>query len=199
MSKVRVRVRAEKNTAESVCISGIRLLHRFQCQKSQEIPFYITRRGLAEARPYQSSGTRGSLAVHPRKLIRRVHWSPRREWMRSSTVTCSKPRQTPILDWGRIENNGYYKHTARVCVCACSVMSDSCDLIDCGLPGSSVHGIIQARMLECIAISFSRGSSWPRDWTHVSYVSCTGRQVLYHWRHQGSPISCPKRKQNIIL
>ena len=171
----RVKVRAEKNTAESVCISGIRLLRWFQCQKSQEIPFYITRRGLAEARPYQSSGTRGSLVVHPRKLIRRVHWSPRREWMRSSTVTCSKPRQTPILDWGRIENNGYYKHTAHVCVCACSVMSNSCDLIDCGPPGSSVHGIIQARMLECIAISFSRGSSWPRDWTHVSYVFCIGR------------------------
>ena len=36
----------------------------------------------------------------------------------------------------------------------------------------------QARILECVAISFSRGSSWHRDWTHIS---CTGRQILYHW------------------
>ena len=39
------------------------------------------------------------------------------------------------------------------------------DLMDCSLPGSSVHGILQARILEWVAISFSRGSSWPRDWT----------------------------------
>ena len=53
-----------------------------------------------------------------------------------------------------------------------------CNPMDCSLPGSSVHGISQARILEWVAISFSRGSSWPRDWTHIS---CIGRQVLYHW------------------
>ena len=41
-------------------------------------------------------------------------------------------------------------------------------------PGSSVHGIFQARILECIAISFSRGSSQPRDQTQVSYIPCIG-------------------------
>ena len=58
-----------------------------------------------------------------------------------------------------------------------------CDPIDCkcSLPGSSVHGIFQVRILEWAAIFYSRGSSWPRDRTHVSYVFCTGRQVLYHW------------------
>ena len=45
----------------------------------------------------------------------------------------------------------------------------------CSLPGSSVHRISQARILQWVAISSSRESSWPRDWTHVSYVSCTGR------------------------
>ena len=40
-----------------------------------------------------------------------------------------------------------------------------CDPIDCSLPGSSVHGILQARILEWVAILFSRGSFWPRDWT----------------------------------
>ena len=43
-----------------------------------------------------------------------------------------------------------------------------CDPMDCSLPGSSVHGIYQARILEWVAISFSRRSSWPRDWTQVS-------------------------------
>ena len=42
-----------------------------------------------------------------------------------------------------------------------------CDLMDCSLPGSSVHGIFQARILEWVAMPSSRGSSRPRDWTHV--------------------------------
>ena len=45
-----------------------------------------------------------------------------------------------------------------------------CDPTDCSLPGSSVHGIFQARVLEWIAISFSRGSSRPRDWSQVSRI-----------------------------
>ena len=44
-----------------------------------------------------------------------------------------------------------------------------CDPMDCSLPRSSIHGIFQARVLECIAISFSGGSSQPRDWTQVSH------------------------------
>ena len=46
-----------------------------------------------------------------------------------------------------------------------------CDLMDCSLPGSSVHGILQTKILEWVAISFSRGSSWPRNWTHVSHTA----------------------------
>ena len=45
------------------------------------------------------------------------------------------------------------------------------DPMDCSLPGSSVHGIFQARVLEWVAISFSRGSSQPRDWTQVSCIA----------------------------
>ena len=48
-------------------------------------------------------------------------------------------------------------------------------------PGSSLHGIFQTRILECLAISFSRGSSQSRDQTHISCVSCSGSQILYHW------------------
>ena len=45
-----------------------------------------------------------------------------------------------------------------------------CDPMDCSLPHSSIRGIFQARVLEWVAISFSRGSSWPRDWTQVSCI-----------------------------
>ena len=54
------------------------------------------------------------------------------------------------------------------------------DPMDCSPPGSSVHGILQAGILEWVAMPSSRGSSWSRDQTQVSYVSCTGGQVLYH-------------------
>ena len=47
-------------------------------------------------------------------------------------------------------------------------------------PGSSVHGILQARIPKWVAVPSSRESSQPRDGTCVSYVSCVGRQVLYH-------------------
>ena len=62
-----------------------------------------------------------------------------------------------------------------------------CSAMDSSPPGSSVHGILQARIREWIASPFSRGSSWPRDQTRVSYVSHTGRWVLYHWCHLRSP------------
>ena len=57
-----------------------------------------------------------------------------------------------------------------------------CDPMDCSLPGSSVRGILQARILEWVAISFSRRSSQPRDQTQVSHI--TGR--CYRLSHQGS-------------
>ena len=46
-----------------------------------------------------------------------------------------------------------------------------CDPMDCSPPGSSIHGILQARILEWVAISFSRGSSQPRDQTQVSCIA----------------------------
>ena len=56
-----------------------------------------------------------------------------------------------------------------------------CDPVDCSPPGSSVHGILQARILEGVAISSARGSSWPRHWARASCVSCFVKQILYHW------------------
>ena len=64
--------------------------------------------------------------------------------------------------------------------CAKSLQScpTLCNPMDCSPLGSSVHGILQARILEWVAISFSRGSSWSRDQT---CISCIDRWVLYHW------------------
>ena len=59
-----------------------------------------------------------------------------------------------------------------------------CDPMDYSPPGSSVHGILQARIPERFAISSSRGSSWPRDGT---CISCIGRQILYHWATWEAP------------
>ena len=71
-----------------------------------------------------------------------------------------------------------------VCVCVCaqalSILQLFLTPVDCSPPGSSVHGILQARTLERVAMPSSRGSSPPTDWTHVSDVSCIGKKVLYH-------------------
>ena len=68
------------------------------------------------------------------------------------------------------------------CMCACPTLWDP---MDYSPPASSVHGILQARVLEWVAISFSRGSSQPRYQTlGISYI---GRQILYHWAIREAP------------
>ena len=63
-----------------------------------------------------------------------------------------------------------------LCVCSVAQLCPStCDPMDCSPPSSSVHGIFQARILEWVAISYSRGSS-----RIISFVSCTGRWILHH-------------------
>ena len=67
----------------------------------------------------------------------------------------------------------------RVCMLSCSVLSNFCDLVDCSLPGSFVRGIFQARILEWVVISSSRGCSWPRGWN----------PSLLHWQAASLPLS----------
>ena len=61
---------------------------------------------------------------------------------------------------------------------SCTVVSDSLSPMDCSLPGSSVHGILHARVMEWVSISFSGGFSWPRDQT---LVSCTAGRFFTNW------------------
>ena len=71
------------------------------------------------------------------------------------------------------EHKHIWRNVYVLCVLSCSVMSDSLRPIDCSLPGSSVHWILQARILEWVVMPSSRASSQPRDQTQVSHI--TGR------------------------
>ena len=68
-------------------------------------------------------------------------------------------------------------------------MSDSCDPMDCSRPGSSVHGILQARILEWVAMPASRGSSPPRDRTCAS--------CLLHWQAGSLPLAPPGKPYSV--
>ena len=90
----------------------------------------------------------------------------------------------PVFSFHRSLNVGEHLCSIKdhnVCVWSvtglCLTLRDS---RDCSLPGSSVHGVFQARIMEWVAISFSRGSSCTKDWSWVSCISCIGGQVLYH-------------------
>ena len=71
----------------------------------------------------------------------------------------------------RIPRPMWSNGTCKVKVLVAQLYPTLCDPMDSSLPGSSVHGILQARILEWVAIPFSRESSWPRDWTWVSRAS----------------------------
>ena len=68
------------------------------------------------------------------------------------------------------EPSGKPKHSAHTHTEVAQSCPTLCDPMDCSPPGSSVHGIFQAWILEWVAVSFSRGSSWPRDRTRVSCI-----------------------------
>ena len=71
--------------------------------------------------------------------------------------------------------SGYLLHSVTYCSLPAKLLQSCptlCGAMDCSLPGFSVHMMLQTRTLEWVAIPSSRGSSQPRDWTHISFVSC---------------------------
>ena len=107
------------------------------------------------------------------------------------------PKQGKAISAGELTFQEYFQHSTEriywisssllcVCVCVCMCVKSFqlclplCNHMDCSPPGSSAHGILQARILEWIAMSSSRGSFPPRDPTHMFYVFCIGRQILHH-------------------
>ena len=96
----------------------------------------------------------------------------------SGVCTPSVPSQQNSLQENGKRLVSFSKH-----MCACSATQlylTLCDPMDCSPPGSSVHGILQARILEWVAIPFSRGSSQPRGGT---LIFCTSSQILYNLSH----------------
>ena len=104
---------------------------------------------------------------------------PRHDTRNNKTVVC-----TSNLASSEYKSSVSFPNHA--CVIAKSLQScpTLCDLMDCSLPGSSVHEILQARILEWVAISSSRGSSRPSDQTCISYGSCIAgwSLPLSHWK-----------------
>ena len=79
-----------------------------------------------------------------------------------------------------------------------SILKEStlCDPVDCSPPGSSIHGLLQARTLQWVAIPFSGGSSPPRGQTRIS---CIGRRVLSCLSHQGRRIKMGSQRFKDLL
>jgi len=95
-------------------------------------------------------------------------------WKCDWNVCSSSLLQMKKLSWGR---HWLMLTSLHACLVSQSCLI-LCDPLDCSPPGSSVHGIFQARMLEWVAISSPRGSSWPKDWTHFSFsLLCPALQV----------------------
>ena len=114
-------------------------------------------------------------------------WLPQGCWPRASPLYDVCPSIFSSLCIGRnhsLSCHSLTEATAKLPLGPRGAQSQPCltlwDLVDCSPPGSSVLGILQARILEWVATSYSRGSSQPRDRTRVSCVFCIGRRVLYH-------------------
>ena len=96
---------------------------------------------------------------------------------------CLPSSEQPLTTWPAEIKSSLRKLTGSNCVCMALVVCLLSrvplfyDPMDCSPPCSSVHGILQATILEWVAIPFSRGPSQPRDRTQIS---CTGRQILHH-------------------
>ena len=85
----------------------------------------------------------------------------------------------------------WVSRAAKILVRVCSFTESCpalCNPMDCIPPGASVHGILQAKILEWVPMSFFRGSSQPRDKIHISCVSCIDRQILYHCAAWEAPV-----------
>ena len=89
--------------------------------------------------------------------------------------------ETPCL-FPKVKGQCLVTYSAVLLCCAKSLQLclTLCSPVDCSPPGSFVHGILQARILEWVAVPSSMGSLWPRDGALISYISSTGRQVPYH-------------------
>ena len=127
---------------------------------------------------------------------KRNHVRGRKQKQNKTTVLAKKVRldvfffmtsyRKPLTDFFGQPSIGLH-----VCSVAQSCLT-LCDPTDSSLPASSVHRILQARILEWVAVPFSRGSSWPSNRTQILCINCTGRLILYHWATREANITLHK-------
>ena len=121
------------------------------------------------------------------RKYKRISWSRLKLVSRTRNKSISPSNEHIVSVVGDSVTSSLTKPTGSVCTKSLRSCLTLCNPMDRNAPGSSVHGILQARILEWVSISFSRGSSLPRDGTSFSCISCAGGQTLYHKRHLGSP------------
>ena len=105
-------------------------------------------------------------------------------WETPYSITCLQSQSSP--------SQSYFISLSPLSDCVYTKLLQSCltlcDPMDCSLPDSSVHGILQARILEWVAMSSSRGYSWPRDRTLISCISRIPVRLFIHWPTWEVPI-----------
>ena len=128
-------------------------------------------------------------------LINKLYSNPFLRTLQISKAERHVPEQTinPFTQIFIVSMIFYY--VVLCCVTSLQSCLTLCDSMDGSPVGSSVHGILQGRILESVAVPSSRGSFWPRDWTHISYISCIGKQVFF------LPLASPGKPRyfNILL
>ena len=113
---------------------------------------------------------RAELKPPSSELARQIlnHWTARKVLPSASSQTwnCFHTSCFCCYCWVFFQSHvfKYYMLVTQACQTLCNPMN-------CSLPGSSVHGILQARILEWVVIPFFRGSSWPRNWSWVSHIA----------------------------
>ena len=112
---------------------------------------------------------------------------PQRGSPPNSKTNCCVSQTLPLNMLNR--SSSFNAYVRCMCTCAKSLQSGPtlCDPTDYSPPGSSAHGILQARILEWVAIFSSRGSFWPTDQT---CISCIIRRVLHHWATKEAHVEC---------
>ena len=111
-----------------------------------------------------------------RQLVWWIVGTKRRDWQWWDQLWSLAVDTVVMLVWDELSAHWLCVHGS--CAQQCLTL---CDSVDYSLPGSSVHGVSQARMLECVAIFSSKGSSWLRGWTLVSCVSCIAGGFFTRW------------------
>ena len=101
---------------------------------------------------------------------------------KSQSQRGSRGRNRITFQWKARQRIHVHLHCTMICAQSLQLSPTLCDPMDYRPPGSSVHRILQARILECVAMASSGDLPDSGGQTHVSCASCIGRQILYHYK-----------------